>query len=73
MLQFREFEEFVTTISKMREAQKRYFRTKSRKALADAKLLEMKVDELVKCYNEYLNKFALVYGKCEQLEILDHE
>ncbi|MDS3861046.1 hypothetical protein RIF25_09515 [Thermosynechococcaceae cyanobacterium BACA0444] len=42
-----EIEKFITTVYKMRELQKRYFRTRSRGALAESKNLEKQVDQWI--------------------------
>lgn len=45
--------EFINLVANMRDAQKDYFRTRSSEALADSKLLEHQVDEIVRKGQEY--------------------
>ena len=40
--------EFVSMVSKMREAQRNYFRTRSSGALNEAKVFESQVDDAIK-------------------------
>jgi predicted RNA-binding Zn ribbon-like protein len=44
--------EFVSLVEKMREAQKRYFRTRASYNLNDSKKLEKQVDEAVEQWNK---------------------